>query len=236
MLFQLPLIAAYQVPRRRETGSGRPYYKDVEKSLTFGRKKSTKRVHSELKRSRHPGGAFSFLSSNIPPAANVASRRREPCGRGCEPGQLTSRENELDEVLSERQIGFVREYLQDFDPQAAAIRAGYTRKGALATGRRLLRQQAIRKALRDEGDHAPSPLAPVVRELTAIATDREGTAPRERLKALELLGRSLGLFKEQPGALEQDLVERILQARRRVTELQNAEGDPDSMLKDGAIR
>lgn len=130
-------------------------------------------------------------------------------------------ESALVNCLSPRQMDFAREYLKDFDPQAAATRAGYTHRGARATGQRLLRQQAIRDALLAEREgydrtEENTGLAPVLRELTAIATDREGTAPRERLKALELLGRSLGLFKEPADAPEQDLVERILEARRRV--------------------
>lgn len=139
--------------------------------------------------------------------------------------------------LSQRQMDFVREYLKDFDPQAAAKRAGYTHRGAQATGQRLLRQQTIREALLaegagKEGTQEDAGLAPVLRELTAIATDREGTAPRERLKALELLGRSLGLFKETADAPDQDLVERILEARRRV---EGRSDEPASIqLKSGS--
>ncbi|TCW36300.1 terminase small subunit [Marichromatium gracile] len=65
---------------------------------------------------------------------------------------------------------FVREYLRDLDPEAAARRAGYAPARAAATARRLLRDPALGAALRAAwGARAGVSAEAVVRELALIA-------------------------------------------------------------------
>ena len=58
----------------------------------------------------------------------------------------------------------------------------------------------------------------IVRALAAIAFEEPEAKPSERMKALELLGKHLGLWKDPPGedglAAEQSKLEELLQQRR----------------------
>ncbi len=106
-------------------------------------------------------------------------------------------------ALKQRQEQFCTEFLRDFDPDAAARRAGYQGGGA---GTRLLGRPEVRSrigALRaaeapDTQDAAPERRR-VLHELSVLAYGGGEGKPSERLRALELLGRYLGLFAENAG-------------------------------------
>ena len=93
---------------------------------------------------------------------------------------------------------FLTEYLKDFNGAAAARRMGYSEGSARTMASRFLHSEAVRKALATELVK-PSP-ARVVGELHAIAfsegSDENGAPVKmaSKLKALELLGKHLGLF------------------------------------------
>jgi len=92
----------------------------------------------------------------------------------------------------------VAEYIKDLNGTAAARRMGYGSGSAKTTAYRFLRQTAVREALAAELTR-PSP-ARVIAELQSVAfsegSDESGAAVKltSKLKALELLGRYLGLF------------------------------------------
>lgn len=100
--------------------------------------------------------------------------------------------------MTAREEAFVAEYRKDFNGAAAARRMGYSEGSAKTTACRLLRSEAVRKALEEE----LVTLFPnrVVEELHAIAfsegSDETGAKVKmaSKLKALELLGKHLGLF------------------------------------------
>lgn len=119
--------------------------------------------------------------------------------------------------LTDKQLAFCREYVVDFNATKAAIRAGYSDnpESAAVEGSRQLRKAKIKAeinrisreivdAQRDEVK------ARVLHELSAIGfddlsgsdtiRDREGNAigvnRKDRLKALELLGKYAAMFTE----------------------------------------
>ena len=100
--------------------------------------------------------------------------------------------------MTEKQEKFLAEYLKDFNGTAAARRLGYTEGSAKTTAYRFLRSPALKEALAQELTK-PSP-ARVIAELQAVAfadgSDENGSATKlaSKLKALELLGKHLGLF------------------------------------------
>ena len=100
--------------------------------------------------------------------------------------------------MTEKQQRFLAEYRKDFNGAAAARRMGYTGGSARSMAYRFLRQPEIRQALQDALE-APQD-DPVIAELRRLAfsegSDANGAEVKlsSKLKALELLGKHLGLF------------------------------------------
>ena len=104
-----------------------------------------------------------------------------------------------------RQEVFVREYLVDLCGAKAARRAGYSSKGANNQAFRLLRdpevKRAVEAALEERLKRIEVKQDEVIRELKAVAmasaSDENGAAVKlgSKLRALELLGKHLGLFE-----------------------------------------
>lgn len=100
--------------------------------------------------------------------------------------------------LTEKQKRFCEEYLIDFNATQAALRAGYSPKTAYSIGDENLRkpeiqseiQTLIRKRSERTGINADS----VIKELVKIAFAETEITGKEKMKALELLGKHLGLF------------------------------------------
>ena len=104
--------------------------------------------------------------------------------------------------MTEKQRRFCGEYLIDRDPAAAAVRAGYSPHRVEETGRRLLRDGAVRahiEALKAEKARKKvMDQDEVLAGLSAIARgEKEGAKISEISKALELMGRYYGTFSEK---------------------------------------
>ena len=123
-----------------------------------------------------------------------------------------------------KQERFVAEYSKDQDATRAAIRAGYARKGAAASGRRLLknpRVQAELQRLREERQQQEAVVQAIEKQevldfLTVVLRggagkkrfslaeeENLGEHPeffRARMRAAELLGRYLNLFGDAAAA------------------------------------
>lgn len=124
-------------------------------------------------------------------------------------------------ALTERQNRFVQEYLVDLNATQAAIRAGYSEKSAGTQGCRLLAnaevQQAIQRAMEERQARTGITQDDVVQELKAVAfaqaDDGSGSELKysSKLKALELLGKHLGIFEQRGGGQTggSDLLESI---------------------------
>lgn len=102
--------------------------------------------------------------------------------------------------LTPKQAAFVREYMIDLNATQAAIRAGYKAKNAYQTGAENLRKPQIQQAIQEKRKAAEEKCAVTVEwilsEIAKIAKDQEVKAA-DRLKALELLGKHLGLWEKR---------------------------------------
>lgn len=107
--------------------------------------------------------------------------------------------------MTPKQAAFVREYLIDLNATRAAVRAGYSVATAYSAGARLLRNVQVREAL-DTAQAARATRADVDADMVLAALLREaccddGPAGKAgRIRALELLGKHLGMFKDRPRA------------------------------------
>ena len=110
-------------------------------------------------------------------------------------------------ALNEKKNRFVEEYPVDLNATQAAIRAGYSKKTAYSIGQRLLKdveiQEAIQKAMKDRSERTGITQDKVVEELGKVAfaeahdyTDAD-LKYGNKLKALELLGKHLGMFEKR---------------------------------------
>ena len=100
--------------------------------------------------------------------------------------------------MTPKEAAFLKEYLKDLNGTAAARRLGYSDGAAPTTAYRFLRSPQVRKTLEQELI-TPFPNR-VIEELHTIAfsegSDETGAPVKmaSKLKALELLGKHLGLF------------------------------------------
>lgn len=109
--------------------------------------------------------------------------------------------------LTPKRERFVAEYLVDLNATAAAKRAGYSEKTAYSAGQRLLKVPEVKAAIREGQEKIAGRLEvtreQVVEELAGIAFHEASDAPEAELKvgnklrALELLGKHLGMFTEK---------------------------------------
>ena len=115
--------------------------------------------------------------------------------------------------MTEKQKKFVAEYLRDSDGAAAARRAGYKDNSAGRVAARLLREPEIRDKLKTVLEVCAG-VKPeeVLRELREVAfaegSDESGARVKlaSKLRALELLGKYLGLFEGGAGKTEKEPV------------------------------
>jgi phage terminase small subunit len=103
--------------------------------------------------------------------------------------------------LTAKQQAFVQEYLIDLNATQAAIRAGYSVRSAMEQGYQLLRKTSVSDAIEaargERMERLEWSAAEILRDIREIAQNRRGVEPRDRLKAYELAGRHLGMFKDK---------------------------------------
>ena len=103
--------------------------------------------------------------------------------------------------LTPKQAAFVHEYLVDLNATQAAIRAGYKEKNARAIAAENLTKPDIQKAIQEaraaREKRSMITVEWVLSQIASIAQDEEAQQ-RDRLKALELLGKHLGMWEKQP--------------------------------------
>lgn len=100
--------------------------------------------------------------------------------------------------MNAKQNTFVCEYLIDHNATKAALRAGYSPKNAGKIGYQLLEKTRNVIAQREaEMVNAKSWTADrVLQAIVDIATDLD-TAPKDKLRALELIGKYRGMFADK---------------------------------------
>lgn len=109
----------------------------------------------------------------------------------------------MGDKLTPRQRTFVNEYIIDLNATQAVLRAGYkmTPAAARTQGARLLANANIQKAVqeaREAREKATQYNADwIMAQIAKIAEDEEQAA-RDRLKALELMGKRYGIWEKRP--------------------------------------
>lgn len=124
--------------------------------------------------------------------------------------------------MTDKQQAFIREYLIDFNITQAAIRAGYSPKTAYSIGQKLLKNAEVSKAvdmaMNERKERTELSADYVLKNLQEIvertmqrqpvmskgvqAVDEQGNNiwtfdAKNAIKALELLGRHLGIFTDK---------------------------------------
>ncbi len=104
--------------------------------------------------------------------------------------------------LTPKQERFVQEYLIDLNATQAAIRAGYSVKTARQVGTENLSKpvisDAIERARNARSERTEMTADWVLEQLREEATDRtEEASHSARVRALELIGKHLGMFVER---------------------------------------
>lgn len=105
--------------------------------------------------------------------------------------------------LTDRQKLFIVEYLECKNAARAARNAGYSIRTARAAGHRLLTNVDIKRVVEigiaAQLDRAEISADRYIAELRRLAFTEPGErGSGAKLKAIELLGRSLGLFRKNP--------------------------------------
>ena len=115
--------------------------------------------------------------------------------------------------LTEKQKRFCEEYLIDLTATQAAERAGYSKRTARSQGQRLLTNVDIQLYLKElmskRSEHTGITADDVLKELKEIAF-AEGVeiSGKEKMKALELLGKHLGMFSGG-GSEEKEILNKL---------------------------
>ena len=122
--------------------------------------------------------------------------------------------------LTDKQARFCEEYLIDLNATQAAIRAGYSEKTANEQGARLLAnvsvQEKIAELKAERSKRTEITQDSVIQELAAVArAEVKGVRAVDKLKALELLGKHLGMFVERYEVNAAEIEKRIAEAREQ---------------------
>lgn len=103
-------------------------------------------------------------------------------------------------MLNHKQQLFVLEYQKCLNATKAAKLAGYSSKTAYSTGQRLLKnaeiQQALQHGLQERNDLLIADVSRIQEFWTETMNDSDADL-KHRLRASELLAKSLGMFIEQ---------------------------------------
>lgn len=103
--------------------------------------------------------------------------------------------------LTEKQKRFCEEYLIDLNATQAAVRAGYSAKTASRIAIELLNKthvsEYLAKLMRDRSENTKITSEQVIKELEKVAFSDAEITGKEKIKALELLGKHLGMFQNQ---------------------------------------
>ena len=115
--------------------------------------------------------------------------------------------------LKRKQAIFCREYLLDFNATQAAIRAGYSTKTAYSIGNENLKKPGIRKRIRElvaaRNTRTLVAADRVLGKLAEIAFGQFTVANRDRLRALDMLAKHVGIYDRQQYEYPEFLSERV---------------------------
>lgn len=103
--------------------------------------------------------------------------------------------------LSKKMELFVEEYFVDLNASKACLRAGYKTQSPNKMASKLLNHplvaEAIRKRTEERKEETKLSADYVITKLVSIAERNEKDNPTAALRSLEMLGKTLGLFKDR---------------------------------------
>ena len=106
--------------------------------------------------------------------------------------------------MNAKQEKYCLEYLKDFNATEAAERAGYSKKTAYSIGGRLLKNVEIKKRIDElkmkQVKKSELKIEAIIKELMKIGfakVDGDKIKTSDKLKALEMLGKYLGMFNKE---------------------------------------
>lgn len=103
--------------------------------------------------------------------------------------------------LTTKMENFVNEYFVDFNASAAVLRAGYKSTSPAVLGTKLLNHPLVMAAVdekkKERAEKTELSADYVIAKLIAIAERQEENNPTATLRALELLGKHLGLYRDR---------------------------------------
>lgn len=103
--------------------------------------------------------------------------------------------------LTAKQQAFIREYLVDFNATQACIRAGYSKKTANEQGAQNLAKLSKEIKLYQDKIAANAEITQqdIIKRLSLIAFDKlgEDIHHKDQIKALELIGKHIGMFSQK---------------------------------------
>jgi phage terminase small subunit len=118
--------------------------------------------------------------------------------------------------LTEKQRRFCEEYLVDLNATQAATRAGYSPKTAYRIGHELLQKTSVQECVRglraEQSKRTCITADDVVNELKNVAFAQAEILGRDKVKALELLGKHLGMFTDRVSVVDEDEIPKLLEA------------------------
>ena len=138
--------------------------------------------------------------------------------------------------LTAKQACFAAEYPTDFNASAAAIRSGYSKRTAAVAGSENLKNPLIAEAIKIQQDARAAALGVtsdrVIAELATIAFAdiSDDIRPGNKISALDLIGKHLGMYTEKrevrypDGAPKQSLTLTLVRPDGTVTDVQR-DGD-----------
>jgi phage terminase small subunit len=107
-------------------------------------------------------------------------------------------------MLNERQNKFCLEYLKDFNATQAAKRAGYSERSAKVTAAKMLTNANLLKRIDElkmkQVKKSELKIDAIIKELMKIGfakVDGDKIKTCDKLKALEMLGKYLGMFNKE---------------------------------------
>ena len=111
--------------------------------------------------------------------------------------------------MTSRQQRFVREYLTDFNATQAAIRAGYSPKGASVQGARLLVnakvQAEVERLAQQKDDELGLSSERILHKIAQIAFS-EDEETRDSLRALDILCKTRGMYLRKPEVEQEPVI------------------------------
>jgi phage terminase small subunit len=101
-------------------------------------------------------------------------------------------------ALNNKQQAFISEYLTDYNATQAAIRAGYSKRSASSIGEELLRKPEINNVIQVKREALAKANEVTAERITAeLAKVAFTEGSRDKVKALDILARMLGLIKSK---------------------------------------